>query len=63
MATTHTATQIGTGHTTSMNGKSQHTHIPRIYSGKDTTFNSTMIDGGGMLECGLCGEVLQDTSS
>lgn len=61
MATAHTATSLGNvDHITSMNGKAQHTHIPRIYNGIETTFNSTMITGGGCLECGICGEVLQD---
>lgn len=62
MATTHVATQIqNDNHSGSMNGKTQHTHIPRIYNGQDTTFNSMKIPAGGCLECGICGEILQDS--
>lgn len=46
-----------------MNGKAQHTHIPRVYNGVDKTFNSMAIPGGGCLECGICGEILQDTAA
>lgn len=50
-------------YTDSMNGKAQHTHIPRPYNGADTTFNSTMIQGGGTQECGICGMILYDNQS
>lgn len=43
-----------------MNGKAQHTHIPRRYNGIDQTFNTVKIPGGGLVECGICGEVLMD---
>lgn len=63
--TAHTASsfmQPG-AYTDSMNGKTQHTHIPRPYNGADTTFNSTMVQGGGTQECGICGMVLYDNQS
>lgn len=64
MATQHTTTDYGNSdHGLSFNGKPAHTHIPRIYGRQDVTFNSTMIDGGGMQECGICGEVLTDTQT
>lgn len=64
MATTHSATSFMEGtYSDSVNGKAQHTHIPRIYNRADTTFNSTMIDGGGTLECGICGQILYDNQS
>lgn len=45
--TAHTAVSFAcTGYSDSVNGKAQHTHIPRQYNA-DTTFNSTMIIGGG----------------
>jgi hypothetical protein len=62
--TAHATVNIGNiGHTDSMNGKAFHTHIPRIYGRQDTTFNNTMIDGGGCVECGICGEVLMDSAA
>lgn len=62
MASTHVATDIGnTSHISNQNGKSQHTHIPRIYNGMDKTFNTMTIPAGGCLECGICGEILQDS--
>lgn len=61
MATSHSAVGYkNNNHMDSMNGKATHTHIPRMYNGIDTTFNSTMIIGGGMQECGVCGEVMTD---
>ena len=61
--TAHTAVSFGTaGYSDSLNGKAQHTHIPRPYNA-DTTFNSTMIIGGGTQECGICGQVLYDNQS
>lgn len=63
MATTHSATSLGNDdHITSQNTKPQHTHIPRIYNGVDTAFNSPKLPGGGMQECGICGEVLTDSN-
>lgn len=61
--TAHTAVSFAsTGYTDSLNGKAQHTHIPRQYN-IDTTFNSTMIIGGGTTECGICGQILNDNQS
>lgn len=62
--TAHTASsfmQPG-AYTDSMNTKAWHTHIPRPYNA-DTTFNSTMIIGGGTTECGICGMILYDNQS
>lgn len=62
MATTHVATDIGnTNHMANQNGKPTHTHIPRIYDGVNQTFNTMKIPAGGALECGICGEILQDS--
>ena len=62
MATTHVPTHINNNnHMDSLNGKGFHTHIPRIYDGVNKTFNSPQVAGGGMLECGICGEVLLDS--
>lgn len=60
----HTAVSFSQpGYSDSLNGKAQHTHIPRIWNRNDTTFNNTMIDGGGTLECGICGQILYDCQS
>jgi hypothetical protein len=62
--TAHTAVSFGTpNYTESVNGKAQHTHIPRPYNGADTTYNNTMIQGGGTQECGICGQILYDNQS
>ena len=61
-ATAHVATSLGNDdHIGNQNSKPQHTHIPRVYNGVDTTFNSMKQPGGGSLECGVCGEILQDS--
>lgn len=60
----HSTTNLGNdGHRASLNGKPQHTHIPRIYNGIDKTFNSFPIPGGGVLECAICGEILTDSQT
>lgn len=59
--TSHSQVSFGTNnYSDSLNGKAQHTHIPRIYGRQDITFNNTMVDGGGCLECAICGQVLYD---
>lgn len=64
MTTTHNPVSLkSNNHIDSMNGKPLHVHIPRIYNGMDKTFNSPKIPGGGMVECGVCGEILMDNAN
>ena len=64
MASSHSATHYqNDNHISSLNGKAFHTHIPRQYNGIDKTFNSHSIQGGGLQECGICGEILTDCQS
>lgn len=57
----HTTTDWGNvDHMNNQNGLPTHTHIPRIYNGVDLAFNSFKHGGGGVQECGICGEVLND---